>query len=408
MKKKSMIFKMICLTLAIALCSSVVTVFAEEAAEEAVEEVVTEITPDAEDVTEAEEEVEVTEAEEVEEETEEPTEEATEEETATEAEEEIEEEEVLDLFAATLRDGGIYVTPGEDNAAVFTYDNLRYKVAAGQGNAIKLDGFESNPEIVPGPISATAKNRLQANGEITTDAAHSGYFGLSVSAGDVIYRTAVTGDSIYVFSAWLKMPSGGSIADDDRAFKVIAENGDTYVVGWNEIGREVDVTGSWQQVLFTFKAPATGLFAIDFNYKGKNTLSMDDIELYEAEIFDNPLEIKTVLCKDANGNEYDRTSGFTTSGTLTHTTTLYNSDEDDVFFTAVGVLYKNDIMIDFVTAEECALVLDEAEVTLEIEIPEDEDLTQYKYMVYFISDTTPTQYYGQMPSLMNPYIVEGK
>lgn len=400
MKKKSMIFKMICLTLAIALCSSVVTVFAEEA-EEVVEEVVTEITPDAEEVTEAEEEVEVTEAEDA-------TEEVTEEETATEVEEEIEEEEVLDLFAATLRDGGIYVTPGDDNAAVFTYDNLRYKVAAGQGNAIKLDGFESNPEIVSGPISATAKNRLQAKGEITTDAAHSGYFGLSVSAGDVVYRTAVTGGNIYVFSAWFKMPSGGSIADDDRAFKVVAENGDEYIVGWNELGREVDATGSWQQVIFTFKAPITGLFAIDFNYKGKKTLSMDDIELYEAEIFDNPLEITSVVCIDANGNEYDRASGFTTSGTLTHTTTLYNSDEDDVFFTAVGVLYKNDIMIDFVTAEECALVLDEAEVTLEIEIPEDEDLTQYKYMVYFINDTTPTQYYGQMPSLQNPYIVEGK
>ena len=65
-------------------------------------------------------------------------------------------------------------------------------------------------------------------------------------------------------------------------------------------------------------------------------------------------------------------------------------------------------MIDFVTVEDCALVLDEAEVTLDIEIPEDEDLTQYKYMVYFISDTAPTQYYGAMPSLMNPYIVEGK
>ncbi|MBQ8540672.1 MAG: hypothetical protein IJ435_04265 [Clostridia bacterium] len=394
MKKKSMIFKMICLALAIALCFSVTNVFAEEA-EEAVEEVVAEIAPDAEDVTEAEEAEEVTEAED-----------ATENE---EVEEEVEEEEeILDLFTATLRDGGVYVTPGEDNAAVFTYDNLRYKVAAGQGNAIKLDGFESNPAIESEPIIDTAKNILQANGEITTDAAHSGYFGLSASAGDVIYRTGVTGDAIYVFSAWMKMPSGGSIGDDDRAFKVIAEDGDVYTVGWNEIGREVDATGSWQQVLFTFKAPETGLFAIDFNYKGKNPLAIDDIELYEAEIFDNPLEITDVVCIDADGNEYTRSSGFTTSGTLTHTTTLYNSDEDDVFFTAVAVLYKNDIMIDFVTVEDCALVLDEAEVTLDIEIPEDEDLTQYKYMVYFISDTAPTQYYGAMPSLMNPYIVEGK
>ncbi len=387
MKKSSTILKMFCFALAAVLCFSVITVFAEEAV---VEEVVTD---DIEEVTEAAEEV-------VEDVTEVTDEEIVE-------DEEFIEDEVVDLFTATMRDGGVYVTPGEDNAAVFTLEDLRYKVAAGSGNLIKLDGFESNPEILP-EITATAKNRLQANGEITTDAAHSGYFGLSVEAGDVIYRTGVTGGQIYVFSAWMKMPSGGSIGDDDRAFNVVAEDGDTYIVGWNEIGREVDVTGSWQQIVFAFKAPETGLFAIEFAYKGKQTLSIDDIELYEAEIFDNPLNITAVVCKDAADNEYDRSSGFTTSGTLTHTTTLYNSDEDDVFFTAVMVLYKNDIMIDFATVEDCALVLDETEVTFEIEIPEDEDLTQYKYMVYFISDTAPTQYYGQMPSLMNPYIVEGK
>ena len=66
-------------------------------------------------------------------------------------------------------------------------------------------------------------------------------------------------------------------------------------------------------------------------------------------------------------------------------------------------------MIDFVTASEQALVLDETEVTLEIEIPEDEDLSQYKYMVYFVSDTSPTAYYGGVRHrVANPYIVEGK
>ena len=401
MKKKSMIFKMVCLALAIAFGFSVMTAFAEEITEveDAVaEEVATDVSDEEiEDVTE----------EEIEDVTEEV---AEDEEVATDVSEEEteEEEEVLDLFAATLRDGGVYVTPGEDNAAVFTYDNLRYKVEAGMGNSVKLDGFESSVTIEEGPLNENAKNMLQANGEITTEAAHSGYFGLSVSAGDVIYRTGVTGGQIYVFSAWVKMPAGGSINDDDRAFTVKAENGTKYIVGWNEIGREIGATGSWQQILFTFKAPETGLFIIDFTYKGKKTLAIDDIELYEAELFDNPLTIEKILCIDAEGNEYNRSEGFTTSGTLTHTTTLYNSDEDDVFFTAVAVVYKNDIMIDLVTVEDCALVLDEAEVTLEIEIPEDDDLTQYKYMVYFISDTAPTQYYGEMPSITNPYIVQGK
>lgn len=395
MKKKSMIFKMICLAIAAALCFSVITAFADDAVEteEAViEEVV------AEDVTEAEDVEDVTDV--VEEEIED---------TTDVVEEEIEEEqEVLDLFTATLRDNGVYVTPGSVNAAVFNYDGLRYKVAAGTGNAIKLDGFESNPTIESEPIAENAKNRLQANGEIAIEAAHSGYFGLSASAGDVVYRTGVTGGEIYVFSGWFRLPSDGSIDDNGRAFRVVSESGNEYIVGWNEIGREVDNTESWQQVLFTFKAPETGLFEIDFTYKGRSPLAIDDLELYEAEVFDNPLEITDVVCTDANGDEYTRSTGFTTSGTLTHTTTLYNSDEDDVFFTAVMVLYKNDIMIDFDTIEECALVLDETEVTFEIEIPEDEDLSGYKYMVYFISDTAPTQYYGAMPSLMNPYIVEGK
>lgn len=387
MKKNSIIFKMICLTVAALLCLSAVPAFAEENAEIVDENEIVEATTEAEEAT-ANESEETTDVE--------------------QDEEEIVEDEVLDLFAATLRDGGVYVTPGTSNAAVFTYDGLRYRVAAGTGNAIKLDGFESNPTIEKDSIAATAKNLLQANGEITTSAAHSGYFGLSVSSGKVVYRTGVTGGDIYVFSAWMKMPQSGSISDNDRAFRVVAENGNEYIVGWNEIGRDIDIKDSWQQVLFTFKAPETGLFEIEFTYKGKQTLSIDDLELYEAEIFDNPLDITNVLCIDANGNEYSRSTGFTTSGSLTHTTTLYNSDEDDVFFTAVMVLYKNDIMIDIATIEDCALVLDETDVTFDIEIPEDEDLSAYKYMVYFVNDTQPTQYYGEMPSLQNPYIVQGK
>ncbi|MBQ7876725.1 MAG: hypothetical protein IJ316_05485 [Clostridia bacterium] len=398
MKKNSIIFKMICLTVAVMFCLSAISAFAEELIEETEETVVTEPSEEVSDeATEPSEEV-----------SDEAKEDVTEEVTDEGAEEEVIEEEVLDLFAATLRDGGVYVTPGTDNAAVFTYDGLRYKVAAGTGNAIKLDGFESNPTIESEPIAENAKNRLQANAEITTDAAHSGYFGLSVAEGEVVYRTGVTGDAVYVFSAWVKMPSSGSISDDDRAFRVVAESGNEYVVGWNEIGREIAETEAWQQILFTFKAPETGLFEIEFNYKGKTNLALDDLELYEAEIFDNPLDITSVLCIDADGNEYNRSTHFTTSGTLTHTTTLYNSDEDDVFFTAVMVLYKNDIMIDIATIEECALVLDETEVTFEIEIPEDEDLSQYKYMVYFVNDAEPTQYYGAMPSLQNPYIVQGE
>ncbi len=405
MKKKSMIFKMLCLALAIALSFSVVTAFAEEAAETEVtdETVETEVSEDLEEVTEAEE-------------TEEVTEEAVDENEGIEEEpeEEATEEEVLDLFAATLRDGGVYVTPGEDNAAVFTYDNLRYKVAAGMGNSIRLDGFESNVDIESDPIIETAKNILQANGVISAEAAHSGYFGLEVSAGDFVYRTGVTGGQVYVFSAWVKMPSGNTINEDDRAFKSLVLNtkGDEiekeYIVGWNEIGREIAATGSWQQILFTFRAPATGLFAIDFNYKGRTPLAIDDIELYEAEVFDNPLDITAIECIDAEGNAYDYSTGFTTSGTLTHKTTFYNSDEDDVFLTGVMVLYKNDIMIDFETIDECALVLDETDVTFEIEIPEDEDLSQYKYMVYFINDAAPTQYYGYMPHKNNPYVVQGE
>ncbi len=403
MKKNSIIFKMLCLTVAVMFCLSAIPVFAEELIEETEETVVADTTEEvadensepAEDVTEDV----------VESATEDVADETTEE---VDENEEIDEEEVLDLFAATLRDGGVYVTPGTNNAAVFNYDNLRYKVAAGTGNSIKLDGFESNPKIESEAIAENAKNRLQANAEITTDAAHSGYFGLSVASGEVVYRTGVTGDSIYVFSAWVKMPSNGTISDDDRAFKVVAESGNEYVVGWNEIGREIPETGAWQQILFTFRAPETGLFEIEFNYKGKTNLALDDLELYEAEIFDNPLDITSVLCIDSEGSEYSRSTGFTTSGTLTHTTTLYNSDEDDVFFTAVMVLYKNDIMVELETIEECALVLDETEVTFEIEIPEGEDLSQYKYMVYFVNDTEATQYYGAMPSLQNPYIVQGK
>lgn len=392
MKKSSMIFRLICLALCLVLSFSAVSVFAEEAVAEETADAVVDETVDL--VTEA-------------------TEEMTEVEIETEENEVVDEEiveeeevEVLDLFAATLRDGGVYVTPGDYNAAVFTCDGVRYKVGAGEGNLIKLDGFESDIAI-ESEISETAKNRLQANGEIAVEAAHSGYFGLAAKAGSVVYRTAVTGGEVYVFSAWVKSHNV-TVNDDKRAFYVVGESGDSYIVGYNEIGREIDETGAWQQVIFTFKAPETGLFAIDFKVTGNGALYMDDLELYAAEVFDNPLDITETVCTDAEGNVYNYSTGFTTSGTLTHTTTLYNSDEDDVFFNAIAVVFRNGIMVDFECIEECALVLDETEVTFEIEIPDEGEVSEYSYMVYFISDTTPTQYYGYMPSRNNPYIVQGK
>ncbi len=396
MNKGNMILKLMCLVISFALCLSVVPAVAEEALEG--EQLVTE---SIENVTEAESEV-----------TEEETFVEEESEAATDADEEEtevweEEEEILDLFAATMRDGGVYVTPTADNAAVFNYDGVRYKVAAGTVNSIRLDGFETNVEIEKEEMAPGVKNKMQANGEITPDAAHSGYFGLAIKAGDVVYRAAVTGDENYVFSAWVRM-NGGSVNDDGRAFRVVSEGGDEYIVGYNEIGRDVDATGMWQQILFTFKAPETGLFQMDFNYKGSKVMAMDDLELYEVTVFDNPLNIEETVCIDAEGNEYNNSTGFTTSGLLTHKTVLYNSDEDDVNYVAVMALYKNDILIDFDFINDCALVLDTTEVTFEIEIPEDEDLSQYKYMVYFISDTTPTQFYGAVPSRTNPYVVMGK
>lgn len=387
MKKSSMIFRTICMAVCFALCISVLPAFAEEAAE--IQETVTEETADLTQT------VEETEA--VTDETAEETEKAD--------ETEEDEEAVVDLLTAAMRDGGVYITPGNNNSAVFDYDGVRYRVAAATGNMIKVDGFESDCSIEES-IQENAKNKLQANGEIVPEAAHSGYFGLAVNTGDVIYRTAVTFEQVYVFSAWLKMPVNGSIADEDRAFNLKGESGNVYVVGYNEIGRETANAGKWQQVLFTFKAPETGVFSIEFRYNGKNPLYMDDIELYEAEVFENPLKITNIVCKEENGEEYNQTPGFSTRN-LTHTTTLYNNDEDDVFFNAIMVLYRNDIMVDFKVIKECALVLDETEVTFEISIPREGELNEYKYMVYFISDTEPTHFYGQVPHKTNPYIVSG-
>lgn len=379
MNKGSMILKMMCIVLCFALCLVSLPVFAEETA-----------ALEAEEVTAAEEIV------------------AAEEATAEENEEvdEEEEPEVLDLYSAAFRDNGVYVTPGEDNDTVFKYDNLGYKVVKGTANIINVAGFEDDVTIWTTPISDKAKNTLQANAEVTTEAAHSGYFGLSVYPGDVVYRAPVTGKEVYVFSMWVKMPSRSSISDAGRAFSVVSESGSEYVVGYNEVGRDIDNTESWQQVLFTFKAPETGFFTIDFNYKG-NTMYIDDMELYEAEIFDNPLEITNIECKEPSGADYNYITKFSEPGKHYHTTTLYNSSEDDVYFVAVMVLYKNDIMIDFKYSEECALVLDETEVEFEIDIPEDEDLSQYKYMVYFISDSDATAYYGETQSRENPYVVQG-
>ncbi len=391
MNKGSMMFKMMCAVLCLALCLVSLPVFAEEVpeADTAAEENVTvgEEAPTDEEAADIDEDI----AEDVEENVEENID---------------EEEEILDLYSAAMRDNGVYVTPGEDNAAVFEYNSLRYKVPVESDNLIRLDGFESDPTI-NSEISSTSKYMLQANGSVTTEAKHSGYFGLSVDAGEVIYRSPVTEGQVYVFSAWITLPQRGMLNENGRAFTVAGESGSDYIVGYNEIGRDIDNTSTWQQVIFTFKAPETGLFTIDFEYKGNSPLYLDDLELYEAEVFDNPLEILSIESVDSTGESFDQSTGFSNAGTVTHTTVLYSSDEDDVYFIAIAALYKNDILVDFQYSEECALVLDETEVVFEIDIPEDEDLSQYKYMVYFISDTDPTAFYGGVPSRTNPYVVKG-
>lgn len=402
MKKSSMIFRIICMAVCFALCISVLPVMAEEAVVEegtVVEETVDSVTDEAaEEMTDVEENVEESTDEVIEESSEEFEE---------NFDEELEEEEVLTLFAATLRDGGIYVTPGEYNDTPFTLDNIRYRVRAGVGNSIKVDGFESGVDI-ESEVDENAKYRLQANAEITTEAAHSGYFGLSVSTGQVIYRAPVSEGQTYVFSAWMKVPEMGSVSETGRAYYVTSDDtGNSYIVGYNEIGRDVEWTGKWQQVIFTFTAPETGLFAIDFKYSGKEVLYLDDIELYEVEVFVNPLVIKSITSTDANGNSFTRDEGFSTRGVITHTTEFYNEDEDDVEFAAVWALYRNDIMIDFGYSLETALVLDTTEVTLEIEIPEEGKLSEYKYLVYFVSDSNPTHLYGKTPTRTNPYVAKG-
>lgn len=387
MNKGSMIFKMMCLALCFAVCLSSLPVFAEEIPATETEEVVADVADT--DETAAEE---------------------NEEEINSEENEELDEEdvEVVDLSTATFRDNGVFVTPGDENDTVFKYDSLRYRTLAGETNIAKIAGFEDDVTVWTTEISSTAKNTLQANAEVTTASAHSGYFGLAVKAGEVVYRVPVTSDEIYVFSMWMKYPTSGSIVDSGRAFTVVGDNGDEYIVGYNEIGRDVDKTSSWQQVLFTFKAPVTGLFTIDFEYKGSQTLYIDDVELYEAELFYNPLTITNIECKEPSGNDYNYSTKFTESGKHTHTTTLYNASEDDIYFVAVCVLYKDDIMVDFQYSEECALVLDETEVEFTIDIPDDGNLSSYKYMVYFISDSDTTQFYGETQSRTNPYVVQGK
>lgn len=397
MNKGSMIFKIICLALSLVFCLASLPAFAEEAA--GIDETVEAEVPVKEETVEEAEAQEPT-AVDVEEPTTVDTDEPVEEETGT-----VEEPEILDLYAATLRDNGIYVTPTADNIAAFTYNGVRYKVNAGEANSIVVGGFEDDPEFDSADIEDNVADRLQAKGSVAVEAAHSGYFGLSVTGGKVVYRANVTAGSAYVFSEWVKMPENGSISDNGRAFKLKAESGSEYTVGYNEIGRDIDATGTWQQVIFTFRAPETGLFEMNFEYRGRNPLYLDDMEMYKVSVFNNPISIKSVEVTDAEGNAVDRKAGLTKSGQVTHKTTLYNSDEDDVYYTAVLALYKNDIMVDCVIETgNMVLVLDEAVNTLTVNIPEDEDLSQYKYMVYFINDADPTVYYGTIDE-NNPYIL---
>lgn len=316
-----------------------------------------------------------------------------------------EEEGVAEIF---VDDQGTDIELG----TMFTYNDVLYKVnEENNPNIINNGNFESDSYLSSTDTGTETWIYLSGSAARTPDSARSGEAGLSVSGGTtLIYRVYLDSAKTYVYSAWYKLPEASDCNFDDSYRHIVCGGGIN--IGYNEIGRSISKTGGWQQVLIVFTPTGDVRFSNYLRYNGSQDLFVDDVAIYEVTEID---EVVTVLSSpepsyydDTNEEFYPEEGYFEQRGSITHTTRLLNSGDSDESVIAIVAVFRNDQLAQLYSTGNTVIragVRRDLEITFEI--PQDGDIEEYRYEVFFINNLTSMQIIGS-PSALNPMVVVGR
>lgn len=309
---------------------------------------------------------------------------------------------------------GQNVVPGN----IITYDGKMYKIPDGASNLIVNGNFESQPAITTTYSDSTNVMILTgAEYSWTAGSAHTGNYGLRIAneGANWIYRYEQTMGKTYVYSCWVKFDGD---ANFDNSYRHIAGTQANFDSGGNyyiEIGRDIEITGGWQQIFVVYQCGDTTRFSNYFKLTGSGALNIDDMVLYEVEEVDETITVEGGYA--VNMDTFDIYEDEIPEGGDYYFVISYaNKTPYRYNITGVVAVMKDDKLEKIYTYDQISsagslvggtLEPKAGEIYLEISVPSDADMSRYSFISYVTEQGNPFGLFG-IPSDSNPFVMNGK
>lgn len=307
---------------------------------------------------------------------------------------------------------GQNIVPGN----IIQYNGMLFRIPNGARNLINNGDFENTPAITTDGSTDVMIINGGANYEWAESAAHTGSHGLRVTGdGTWIYRHDQTKGKLYVYSCWYKLEGNANFNDGYRHIAGTVANfdgGDSY---YNEIGRGIAATGGWQQLFVVYRCGDTTRFS---NYTGINggtgAICMDDMVLYEIEEVEETITVNGGSM--VNWDDFSfYTETFPTAGKYVFIINYTNETPFAYNLTGVVAVMKNNQLVHLYTLDQTSVVGSvvggalrprSGELQIEIDVPDDGDISEYSCMSYIVERGNPFAMFG-LPGDANPFVMTG-
>ncbi len=310
---------------------------------------------------------------------------------------------------------GQNVVPGN----IITYNGKMYKIPNEAPNLITNGTFENQPTIITGYSSNTDVMILDGNGSYSwsESAAHTGTRGLRITGDGAnwIYRHEQNKGKLYVYSCWVKLEGN---ANFDNGYRHIAgtqasfDQGGSYYI---EIGRDIPITGGWQQIFVVYRCGDTTKFSNFFKLVGSGAINVDDMVLYEIEEVDETITVDGGYA--VNMETFDIYEDEIPEGGDYYFVISYSNKTPYRYnVTGVVAVMKDDKLEKIYTYDQIssagslvggALQPKAGEIFLEVSVPKDADMSRYSFVSYVTEQGNPFGMFG-IPSDSNPFVINGK
>ncbi len=312
----------------------------------------------------------------------------------------LQEEAEAELMAAE----GQKIAPGR----VIEYNGLTYRIEANATNFVTAIG-DGSFSAMPNPFSqdSGAADRTfiaTAGGSINPNDGHDGLGCFEYDSGTLIWRCGAntfTSDKYYVYSAWFKFTGDANLDNGQRHIAGTSDviNDSPHV---NEIGRDIEKTGDWQQDMCVFRGAGSENRFLYLPYVGgKGSIRMDDFVIYEVTpipaivIDDNTVE------NPVTWEEYDEIPdvGVPYNQIINYTVNITNP----MVFNGVVAIFKDGKLWDIVQRQvdsRTAILYDgeltpaKGSVSVPFEIDEGEDVSRFSCLAYLCDPKDPFNIYG--------------